>query len=284
MLRTLDEQLPNLKPAGTFQSGRLSPAQSRYLLVQDETRRLKQWHEEIRLALAARQHAASGAVVSRPGRTAKGLVIRRKGPSHGNQVGRDAADDEIDDFVETRFAGPPRDVNLHDEPMDLIARCHWVCKVAKAELSRMDEYVQLRMSCLDLAGLRFMEPYIERLRETWSDELGLETELHDDFDDARTRGLSIRGMLARDYAALECGYHLTEPEFSVTPSLFCVHEALAAAPDVIVRPMWFEHPDGPRPKLLWPTVDILRRFRMGENGCTVNPPLRRRACSGGVLI
>ncbi len=244
MLRTLDEQLPNLKPAGTFQSGRLSPAQSRYLLVQDETRRLKQWHEEIRLALAARQHAASGAVVSRPGRTAKGLVIRRKGPSHGNQVGRDAADDEIDDFVETRFAGPPRDVNLHDEPMDLIARCHWVCKVAKAELSRMDEYVQLRMSCLDLAGLRFMEPYIERLRETWSDELGLETELHDDFDDARTRGLSIRGMLARDYAALECGYHLTEPEFSVTPSLFCVHEALAAAPDVIVRPMWFEHPDG----------------------------------------
>ncbi len=260
MLRTLDEQLPNLKPAGTFQSGRLSPAQSRYLLVQDETRRLKQWHEEIRLALAARQHAASGAVVSRPGRTAKGLVIRRKGPSHGNQVGRDAADDEIDDFVETRFAGPPRDVNLHDEPMDLIARCHWVCKVAKAELSRMDEYVQLRMSCLDLAGLRFMEPYIERLRETWSDELGLETELHDDFDDARTRGLSIRGMLARDYAALECGYHLTEPEFSVTPSLFCVHEALAAAPDVIVRPIWFEHPDGPRPKLLWPTVDILRRF------------------------
>jgi ATP-dependent Clp protease ATP-binding subunit ClpA len=260
ILRTLDERLSGLKPAGTFQAGRLSPAQSRYLLVQDETRRLKQWHEEIRLALAARKHAASGTVVSRPGRTAKGLVIRRKGPSHGNQVGRDAADDEIDDFVETRFAGPPRDVNLHDEPMDLIARCRWVHRVATIELSRVDETVQLRISCLDLAGLRFMEPYIERLREAWSDELGLETELHDDFEDARTRGLSVRGMLARDYAEQEIGYHMTEPEFAITPSLFCVHEALAAPRDMIVRPMFFQDHSVSRLKLVWPMVETLRRL------------------------
>ena len=135
-LNSLTEMLPALKVEGGFETGFLSPTQTRYLLVQDEVPRLKTWLDELQSAQTAMRQQGTMGIVRQSGRTSplRPDFTRRRGPSHGNIINRAAADDEIDDYFETRFDGPLRDVNLVDETPRFLARVQWVQAVASASV------------------------------------------------------------------------------------------------------------------------------------------------------
>jgi len=237
IIGNLSRCLPELKSGGQFEAGRLSPEQTRYLLVQDELPRLKTWLEELQLAQRVSSSTGSSGVISKPAKTgsAASRTIRGKGPSHGNVLNRAAADDEIDDFFENRFESPPRDVDLAEETPGLLARCCWVRTVAAAEIAQLDETVTLRVDSLDPTRTQHAALYAQRLAETWTDELALETSIDPGPAGQHSHIVRLRGVLATQYAAAECGFHAITGSNSHCPMLICVQVINQPISEILVR-------------------------------------------------
>jgi hypothetical protein len=237
LLENLSNRLPELKTNGQFEGGRLSPEQTRYLLVQDERPRLQNWLEELQAAQKAVPLTGNPGVISKPGRTgsATSRTIRRKGPSHGNVVNRAAADDEIDDFFENRSETPARDVDLEVETPRLLARCCWVHEVAAADTAQLDETMTLRVHSLDPTHLQYAALYSQRLAETWTDELALETSVEPDPAGLHSHIVRLKGVLATHYASAECGFHAITSPKSPCPTLICVQGVNQPISEILVR-------------------------------------------------
>jgi len=235
-LHSLAALLPALKVGGSFDAGKLSPQQTRYLLVQDELPRLKTWLEELRSAQKAMRQQGTTGVLRQQGRASSGPrdVIRRKGPSHGNVVNRAAADDEIEDYFETRFDGPARDVHLAEETPHLVARIQWLHVVASST-ERLEESVTLRITSLDPGAGKNVELLTERLLETWTDELALDAWRETDQSDLHGQIIRLKGVLARHYASVECGFHAVISTTASTPKLILVQNLDEPVQELLVR-------------------------------------------------
>jgi hypothetical protein len=264
----LTRKLPELKPAIQYGSGRISAEQTRYLLVQDELPRLKTWVEELLAAHDAAQKVGRMGSVMKSGRSSplKPENVRRRGPSHGNVVNRAAADDEIDDFLETRFDGPSRDVDLTHEPQALLARCRWVVAVAEAEPGELDQTVCVCIRSPDPTASAGVTKLVERFRETWTDELALETTLDNDNPAGHNQKIRLRGALARHYAGVEAGFHVLRCVESPSPKLLSVQLEGEEIPNMIVRTLELPEENPLKKNLVTqhqpdpvPTVDILRK-------------------------
>jgi hypothetical protein len=236
-------------------------------LVQDELPRLKTWVEELLAAHEAAQKVGRMGGVMKSGRTHfKQEIIRRRGPSHGNIVSRAAADDEIDDFLETRFDGPSRDVDLTQEPQALLARCRWVVAVAEAESGDLDQTVCVCIRSPDPTASAGVTKLVERFRETWTDELALETTLDNDNATGHNQKIRLRGALARHYAGVEAGFHVLRSAASASPKLLSVQLEGEEIPNLIVRTLELpeENPLKKNPVThhqadSFPSVEILRQ-------------------------
>src|SRR5690606_34540456 len=143
-------------------------------------------------------------------------------PSHGNVVSRAAADDDIDDFLENRTEIPVRDVSLPEETPRLLARCRWVHAVALSSVAELDETVMLRVTALNSTSAQYATHLAQRLAETWTDELALETFVRPDSTTPYSCTIELRGVLASHYASAECGFHAVANADSSCPGLICV--------------------------------------------------------------
>jgi hypothetical protein len=264
----LTRKLPELKPASHYGSGRISSEQTRYLLVQDELPRLKTWVEELLAAHDAAQKVGRMGGVMKSGRSSplKPENVRRRGPSHGNVVNRTAADDEIDDFLETRFDGPSRDVDLTQEPQALLARCRWVVAIAMAEQSELDQAVCVCIRSPDPTASAGITKLVERLLATWTDELALERTLDPDYATGHDQRIHLRGALARHYASAEAGFHVLRSAVSASPKLLSVQLEGEEIPNVIVRTLELPEENPLKKNLVThhhteslPTVEALRQ-------------------------
>jgi len=255
ILERLTIRLPELKISGTFDGGQLSPEQTRYLLVQDELPQMRKWHEELTSAIKARQHSASAASGTKPGKFAPlaDEFIRRRGPSRGNIVNRAAADDAIHDFLESGSDGPTRHVVLETEPASLLARCRWVHSVASMDVGRLDEFVTLTIRPLDPTDGKQVERYTQRLVDTWTDEFGLETFVESSDQSTMIR---VKGVLAATYAHIECGFHAMIGSDTQALKLFCVQTVGKQIPERIVRRVSLTDRE---PANHWPSVEDLRQ-------------------------
>jgi hypothetical protein len=259
--------MPELKPASHYGSGRISAEQTCYLLVQDELPRLKTWVEELLAAHDAAQKVGRMGGVMKSKRTpTKQEVMRRRGPSHGDVVHRAAADDEIDDYLETRFDGPSRDVDLTQEPRALLARCRWVVAVAVAEQSELDQAVCVCIRSPDPTAAAGVAKLAERFMATWTDELALEATLEPGNTAGHDQRIHLRGALARHYASVEAGFHVLRSAASTSPKLLSVELEGEEIPNMIVRTLELPE-ENPLKKNLathhqaesFPAVEILRQ-------------------------
>jgi ATP-dependent Clp protease ATP-binding subunit ClpC len=262
-LDLLTEILPDLKEGGGFESGLLLPTQTRYLLLQDELPRLKAWLEELQSAQTAIRQQGSAGIVRQSGRTSplRPNLIRRRGPSHGNIISRAAADDEIDDYFETRFDGPSRDVNLVHETPQLFARIQWVQAVASAPVERLDESVELRIRSFDPTMTNTVELLTQRLQETWTDELGLETTAESVAGELHSRSIHLKGVLAAHYASVESGFHAVLYSSASSPKLILVQRHNEPIHEVIVRKVTIDSANSGR---TFPSVEELQHAAWSE--------------------
>lgn len=263
----LGRKIAELKPASHYGSGRISAEQTRYLLVQDELPRLKTWVEELLAAHDAAQKVGRMGGVMKSGRShVKQEIIRRRGPSHGDIVGRAAADDEIDDFLETRFDGPSRDVDLTQEPQGLLSRCRWVVAVALTEQSELDQAACVCIRSADPTASAGITKLVERLLATWTDELALEATLDPDYATGHNQRIHLRGALAKHYASVEAGFHVLRSALSASPKLLSVQLEGEEIPNVIVRTLELSEENPSKKNLVthhhaesFPTVETLRQ-------------------------
>ncbi len=259
----LTRKISELKPLSHYDSGKISAEQTRYLLVQDELPRLKTWVEELLAAHEAAQNLGRMGGVMKSGRPhMKQEIIRRRGPSHGDIVSRAAADDEIDDFLETRFDGPTRDVDLSCEPQALLARCRWVVAIARTTQSELDQSVRVRLQSLDPSASSGVKKLAERLVETWNDELALEATLEQANEAGHGQRIQLRGALARHYASAVAGFHVLRSTASASPALVSVQVDDEDVLDVIVRTYEFSGENRVKPH---PAVDPEDPFPTAEH-------------------
>jgi hypothetical protein len=193
-------------------------------------------------------------------------IIRRRGPSHGDIVGRAAADDEIDDFLETRFDGPSRDVDLTQEPQGLLSRCRWVVAVALTEQSELDQAACVCIRSADPTASAGITKLVERLLATWTDELALEATLDPDYATGHNQRIHLRGALAKHYASVEAGFHVLRSALSASPKLLSVQLEGEEIPNVIVRTLELSEENPSKKNLVthhhaesFPTVETLRQ-------------------------
>ena len=261
-------KMPELKPASHYGSGRISAEHTRYLLVQDELPRLKTWGEELLAAHDAAQKVGRMGGVMKSGRSSplKPENVRRRGPSHGNVVNRAAADDEIDDFLETRFDGPSRDVDLAQEPQAMLARCRWVVAVAMAEQSELDQAVCVCIRSPDPTAAAGVKKLVERFIEAWTDELALEPTLQPGNTIGHDQRIHLRGALARHYASVEAGFHVLRSAASASPKLLSVQLEGEEIPNMIVRTLELSEENSLKKNQVthhqaesFPTVELLRQ-------------------------
>ncbi|MCA9008823.1 MAG: ATP-dependent Clp protease ATP-binding subunit [Planctomycetaceae bacterium] len=262
-LNSLTEMLPALKVDGGFETRMLSPTQTRYLLVQDEVPRLKAWLDELQSAQMAMRQQGTMGIVRQSGRTSplRPDFIRRRGPSHGNIINRAAADDEIHDYLETRFDGPIRDVNLVEETPRLLARIQWVQAVASAPVERLDESVTLHIQALDPTMTNIVELLTQRLQETWNDELGLETTVESVAGKHHFRIIHVKGVLATHYSLVECGFHAVLSSSAPSPKIILVQRHNEPIEEVIVRKVTI---DAANPARTFPSIEELQHAAWSE--------------------
>ncbi|MCA9061423.1 MAG: ATP-dependent Clp protease ATP-binding subunit [Planctomycetaceae bacterium] len=226
--------MPSLKSSGSIDTARLTPGQLRWFLLQDECS-MAQTRLEVLEDAVRSQNAGTVQPAIRPGRSAPITpdLVRRRGPSHGNVVGRIAADDAIADFLEDEVRHDLSSSDIEREAVDLVGRTRWLSLIAQADSEQLDETVVIQIHGMHPESDAYVRAYSQRLSEAWTDEFGLECHLagaapgnHGSPGDSSARDLQsdggtdvvsllgstvqlrLQGPLAREYAVAECGFHV----------------------------------------------------------------------------
>jgi hypothetical protein len=259
LIQALRQALPGLRTTQNYGPGPLPPAQARYLIVQEELHRLERGLELVTAALETRRKESAGGGTAVPVRSTK-----RRAPTRNSyrwskkDLNEDdhLATQDIHDYLSHKSTTSDTELAVPDSPEALLARCRWVHRVALADLSRMDETAVLEVACLDLSMRRHLGLFLQRLRDTWTEELGLESLADLSREESGVVTLTVSGILARDYTDRECGYHSIGGLALAVPGLLSVREAGRPARDVLVRSLRFT---GEGRELLAPTVADLRQ-------------------------
>jgi ATP-dependent Clp protease ATP-binding subunit ClpC len=256
LVQALRQALPALRTTQTYGPGPLPPAQVRYLIVQDELHRLERGLEVVTAALEARrkENAVSGTAV--PIRGTKRRAQTRKWSTNDLNVDDHLATQDIHDYLSHKSTMPDNELAVPDSPEALLARCRWLHQVAFVDLSRMDESAVLEVACLDLSMRRHLGLFSQRLRDAWTEEVGLETTADLSREESGVVTLKVSGILARDYTNRECGYHSIGKLALAVPGLLWVREVGLPGRDVLVRSLRFT---GEGKELLAPRVADLRQ-------------------------
>ncbi|MEY3176017.1 MAG: hypothetical protein RLZZ436_3931 [Planctomycetota bacterium] len=264
ILVEIEERLPQLRTTGVFETSALTPAQCRYLMVQDELLVLRERHEEIRVAVTSRKANNSAQVlhIPRPSPT----VVRRfySWPDTRNPVAQ--TQEAIDDFVHEPHLQVPRALAKLPRPEDLRARCSWLRKLAFSELCRMEEDVTLRVTVMDPGRAECLRAWIAWFYSAWHGSedginWGLELDVQQHPDTPQTAAVRIQGVLAGDVADRECGFQLFELEDQPAPGLLSVSRPTESPPEVLVRRLKIIS----RTKgILAPTISELHRQTWGS--------------------
>jgi hypothetical protein len=166
------------------------------------------------------------------------------------------ATQDIHDYLSHKSTMPDNELAVPDSPEALLARCRWLHQVAFVDLSRMDESAVLEVACLDLSMRRHLGLFSQRLRDAWTEEVGLETTADLSREESGVVTLKVSGILARDYTNRECGYHSIGKLALAVPGLLWVREVGLPGRDVLVRSLRFT---GEGKELLAPRVADLRQ-------------------------
>ncbi len=259
-LREARQRLPELKTTSSYEAGALTPAQMRYLLVQQECELVRRWLEDPATATFDQARNSLGPTVAMP--IQQQATLRRE-PSRGGRVdgGRPKDTDlrpvvqEIDDYLLGGRGVRHRSGVKLVTPRAMLARMRWIVRVVEADLGQLEETVVLRLRSLNLSLRRQLGVYAQRLREAWNEDLWLETKLDDSASESGVLTLTVTGVLAREATRTECGYHTVPGLEQEVPGLFLVQEVGAADRPVVVRELRFR---GEAPELVSPTVGELK--------------------------
>ncbi len=237
LLREVESCLPQLRTTGVFDSSALTPEQTRYLLVQDELRRLRERFEIFAEAEAARRHRSAAPAIHHRGRSRTTQSLRRFGRDDFREVlTAEVIDEAINEFVQ----GERSAVSPLQRPQELLARCCWLRKLTISDISRLDESVTLRVTVLDADRISCLLAWTRWFVEGWSggahgDNWGLEIVTQDDSPTAASLDVRIQGLLAADVAASELGFQLIEIDEQPSPVLLAVSDPFQPPPEVLVR-------------------------------------------------
>jgi hypothetical protein len=262
LIQALRQSLPGLRTTQNYGPGPLPPAQARYLIVQEELHRIERGVEVVTAALEARRKANAGGGTAVPVRSTKRRAPTRIWYKSYRRDKKDLNEDDhlatqdIHDYLSHKSTKSDNELTVPDSPEALLARCRWVHRVALVDLSRMDETAVLEVACLDLSMRRHLGLFVQRLRDAWTEELGLETTADLSREESGVVTLTVSGILARDYTDRECGYHSIGGLALAVPGLLSVREAGRPARDVLMRSLRFA---GEGRELLAPTVADLRQ-------------------------
>jgi hypothetical protein len=238
----------------------LTPAQVRYLLVQQESELVRRWLEDPATAAFDQGKNRASPTVAVPVQLQ--ATLRREPARGGRQDGGRPKDtnlrpvvQEIDEYLLGGSGVTMRREAHLASPRVMLARMHWISRVAEAELNQLDETVVLQLRSLSLSLRRQLGIYVQRLREAWNDELWLETSLDESASEAGVLTLTVTGVLAREATRFECGYHLVPGLELAVPGLFSVQNVDKPDYPVMVRELRFR---GEIPELVSPTVRELQ--------------------------
>lgn len=259
-LQEVRRRLPELKTTSSYDSGALTPAQVRYLLVQQESELVRRWLEDPATAAFDQGKNRASPTVAVPVQLQ--ATLRREPARGGRQDGGRPKDtnlrpvvQEIDEYLLGGSGVTMRREAHLASPRVMLARMHWISRVAEAELNQLDETVVLQLRSLSLSLRRQLGIYVQRLREAWNDELWLETSLDESASEAGVLTLTVTGVLAREATRFECGYHLVPGLELAVPGLFSVQNVDKPDYPVMVRELRFR---GEIPELVSPTVRELQ--------------------------
>ena len=237
-LAALKRLLSELRPSGNLVAGKTTPAQSRYLIVQDECLQMTTWLEE--LSIAIRQTQESGSTTDNQPQSAHAVKavwdkFRTKPRSRGNVARAFDADDEIEEFLSKgHLPTLTRDVDVPRELPQAVRRLNWLERLAAADESRLAEAVTVRLKLLDRLRMEVLEQFVAAYLSAWSDDIGLESRRVSELEiDETERVLVVNGWLAQELVAAELGYHLLRSSPQSPPRLLLISEGMSA--DELIR-------------------------------------------------
>ena len=226
-LAALKTSLSDLRPSGNLVAGKTTPAQSRYLIVQDECLQMATWLEE--LSIAIRITAETGSTTETQPHSARAAKVgwdksRWKPRSRGNAARAFDADDEIEEFLSERHLPTlTRDVDVPRELPQVTRRLTWLESLAVAGESRLAEEVTVRLKLLDRLRTDVLDRFVAGYLAAWSADVGLESRRVPELETSDTeRVLLVSGLLAQQFVAAEVGYHLLRTTPQSPPRLLLV--------------------------------------------------------------
>ncbi|MFM7057608.1 MAG: AAA family ATPase [Planctomycetota bacterium] len=237
LLSEVEGSLPQLRTTSVFDSRALTPVQSRYLLVQDEVRRLRGLYEDFAAAESARKPRSAAPAIHHRGRARTTQALRLYGRADWrDQLAAEEFDEAIEDFVEDEnlIATPPL------QPRAFLARCCWLRTLAVCDVARLEESVTLRVKLLDADRVRCLSAWSQWFIRGWSgpapgENWGLEIVVQEEAAGGSSLDVRIEGLLAADVAASECGFQLLEIDDQASPVLLVVSDPCQPPPEVLVR-------------------------------------------------
>ena len=262
ILTEAENVMPTIRPLGELGIQPITAVQSRYLLVYSEYLQLRDWLDEISGHLSPQSTESATAITSlrritRLGGTSRKVLSRLRFDIYGDRKTAAVAA-AINDYVQDGLSSEGSKGEVNHELQHLLPRCRWLLRVAGTSEERLEESAVLHISCLDSAHADYLKCYVGLLIDSFTDEVGLETELVENDQDACRAKLIIRGILALDVAGLEAGYQAIVTSESAVPGLLYVKCGEREPGDTLVRSLKFES-SGQRPTLIWPTPPELQR-------------------------
>jgi hypothetical protein len=261
ILTEVEKVMPTIRPPGELGIQPITAVQSRYLLVYSEYLQLRDWLDEISGLLSPQSTDSATAITSlrritRLGGTSRKLHSRWRFDIYGDRKTAAVAA-AINDYVQDGLSSEGSRGEVYRELQRLLPRCRWLLRVSGTSEERLEESAVLHISCLDAAHAGHLRCYVELLIDSFTDEVGLETEFVEDEQDACCAKLIIRGILALDVAGSEAGYQAILTTESAVPGLLCVKCGELEPGDTLVRSLKFVS-RGQRPSLIWPTPPELQ--------------------------
>ncbi|MFM9963220.1 MAG: AAA family ATPase [Planctomycetaceae bacterium] len=226
-LAALKAALPELRPHGDLIAGQGTPAQSRYLILQDECLQIATWLDELSIAIRlAAESGSTSKTRSPPGRVVKAGWDKSgwREISHGSASREFDADDEIAEFLsDGNLPTLTRPVDVPRELMQVTRRLNWLETLATANDGRLTEEVTVRLKLLDRLRVEVLDRFVAGYLAAWSADMGLESRRMPESETGdNERVLLVSGLLAQSFVVAESGYHLLRTTPQSPPRLLLV--------------------------------------------------------------